>query len=1256
MIHSYTKHTINLVVSADMAPRRNEREPLASSDDETVSLTSTKASEPQEIYTLDAVLWEKDDEDGKTWYLVKWEGYPDIRCTWVLEEHFQDEETLVDWADRKMKISRRLVEPFDYDGWKQRVEDAKTATAQRKARRRQKRIELGLPVADAVMVEEVEEEEQEPSSNDPSDDEYDGNLPDSDDSGTSVFSENPHWTAKEESTLLEGLKRFKTLDWKKLLSFYGSSGIINEDLKEKTEKDLRRKTSLLKKDFRASGREFPVSQPLDKTSGKNKQSKGEDGAVRNERDQQKQKPTGNESVGRTKYPGAVHPSQPQGPPRAPSNAINKQERQKAKIPPTEPSNSHGAANVSAIPKALTSAKSKVNANSASSQRNRRPSLSSTTAAPRSSQLGALGRGPARRKIPIMERPKEQPGNVMKNWGGSALKKPRSRYDPRTPQEVETNPGKTFKKFSTQRKFELAGRFEHEPDASSLTFLNLKDGKILPKGPSSIVPRPATKTPFQLLQEQIGEGEPSSRDESARPNLQRAATLDVSMNSSKSAGPAVEPNALAQATRRASVPSIPVNKPVQQDEPMSAAPVAVMNSNVNENSIISFEQCVSPQYEVCLLPKSNESIKITETARKRGSEEPSKPNLHPGIPTSPASSLPRPLSHSNLYVHPERKQSTSSHQEPSQPVLPQPIAANLQARELGYELFPLDVPRHAQNMKPHRQNDVIAEILIGNEGDSVGKVVFRGLSDDYLWHLFLTIKRYPDLMHVWCKDMVTAGEFSFTFHDLPSYLGSGWIVPNHRHPPSIANVDMVSSLLAEHASGGIFFAERFMLLLYPARCIGWDFLDSELPHVPLEARLRFAMLKPWPKVPQMPNKVDPRSVMSDNRVKLHAPPINAVLSSHFGMDFQRLIASSKNRDSNKARLPMFFLLFPPAAQEEYDVVVDWIQANGPATIYKHSDQGAWAQFYKMVEQGVVICHATFIDYWNIPYLAHTLKKTVSMFNFSLEPMSHLAPDPHLVRLFPAGTAFLLTDSLFLLRPIETARILLWFRLFILQVKPHGTWKICTRPAVREWLLRIQEKLRPPNGNDFVSCYGEVMRLSSREVAKDGCRYISKDKEFITCMGAGKSNFDETLGTTVRHLAEMKGEAIVQNDNTLSSWFAGWAMTKQEKFRRFHIVTGRDDESEEHRRLKERMKKYSHVEVYSFEKFADYHKVWDSAKLKRKDNELRAEAGKTKKAAAAKVSDWRRRESAATAGSEDVEMHDAPPAEEQSLFLPMDESPT
>ncbi|KAI4186493.1 MAG: hypothetical protein L6R41_003452, partial [Letrouitia leprolyta] len=1036
-----------------MAPQRNEREPPTSSDDDIVSLASTQASEQREIYPLEAILWETNDEDGATWYLVKWEGYPDIRCTWEQEEHFHDEQTLVDWRDQQIKISRGLVEPFDLDGWLQRVEEDKIATAWRKARRRQKRIELGLPVADPAVEEEVEEEEEEEeeeerSSKNPSDDEYDGGLAESDDSGSSLFSESPDWTAKEESTLLEGLNRFKTLDWKKLLELYGLSGIINENLKEKSEKNLRRKALLLRKEFHASGREFPVPQSLDKTSSTIQRSRGKDKAVRLPGDQQEPASVKTGPIERTKYAGTAHPSKPQDVSQAPFSTTDRPEKQKVTIPSTETINSHGVASASATPKALAGAKSKANASSGVSLLDRRPILPSATAVRRPTQLGMVGRGPARKGVPATERPKEQHINVLENWDAAPHKRRRSRYDQRTPEEAKAKPGTMFKKKSTQRRHELAGRFEHAPDASSLTFVNLKDGKILPNGPTSIVPRPAPKTPFQQLQEQLAKGGNSSTDAIARPDLQRAATLDVSMDGSKREESVVEPRTLAQKPRRASVPFDPITNSILRDEPMCAAPVAVTSPNVNDGCITSSKQCLSPQHQGCLSPILNETVNDAVNAGKRGLEEESKQVLNPETPTSHASSLLDPSSHGAVYVHPERKKHGPSPHEPSQPILSQPMAANPQGRRADYELFPLNVPRFTQDMNTRlRRTDVKAEILTGSEGDSTGIVIFRGLPDYGRDRgpkaMFITIKVAPEQMHVWCKVMLTTGEFAIIFHDEANYLGSGWIVPNDY---TAANVNKLSCILAEHASGGIFFAEEFMILVYPASCVGWEYLDKGFGHVPPEAKLRFAMLKPWPRVPQTHNEVGRHSVMSDHRAGPQAPPMNAVLSSQFGMDFQRLVTYSKGKDGSKAKpTPMFFLVFPPAAQEEFDVVVDWIRANGPATIYKHSDQGAWTHFCKMIDQGVVICHATFIDYWNIPFLAQTLKRTINMFNFSLEPISDLAPDPHLIRLFPAGTAFLLTDSLFLLRPVETARILLWFRIFILQAKPYGTWRICTRPA-------------------------------------------------------------------------------------------------------------------------------------------------------------------------------------------------------------------
>ncbi|KAI4252653.1 MAG: hypothetical protein L6R42_007882, partial [Xanthoria sp. 1 TBL-2021] len=149
-----------------------------SSDDETVSLTSTIFSEEKdEPYNLEAVLAERTFEDGKKRYLVKWEGYPHYRNSWEKKKHFQFKQTLLDWRDQKMQFTRGRAKPFDVDAWEREVERIREATEKRRARRREKKISMGISVD---KREEIEPNSPEPlsssddSSNESSSDASDG--------------------------------------------------------------------------------------------------------------------------------------------------------------------------------------------------------------------------------------------------------------------------------------------------------------------------------------------------------------------------------------------------------------------------------------------------------------------------------------------------------------------------------------------------------------------------------------------------------------------------------------------------------------------------------------------------------------------------------------------------------------------------------------------------------------------------------------------------------------------------------------------------------------------------------------------------------------------------------------------------------------------------------------------------------------------------------------------------------------------------
>ncbi|KAL9011543.1 MAG: hypothetical protein Q9173_003617 [Seirophora scorigena] len=1222
-----------------MASEKDLPEPCESSDDDTVSLTSTAASEEREIYILEAIRCEK-EVNGVTKYLVKWEGYDELRDTLEPKEHLQ-EQTLLDWADEKMRITRGLAKPFDYALWEQRVDEQLAAKEKRMNRRRQKRIDLGLPVP-----------KQNPSPPDSSCDEYSDDSHEGQSSDDQSGPPNPVWTAKEESTLLDGLTRFKSRDWPKLLNFYGPDGTINRNLENRSEEEIAKKAIALEKAFEASGKDFPakIRRSEDKPP------------VQHQNSRQRPVSRGTPSAKQNDRKATLSPSNLQNSREAPSTPNKRREKPQTKVP-ARASVINGPRSAPAEPQGQAHTKSTVNQKAASASLAHRLILPVPTADGKPAQFGAVGRGPSRKDLPVSQAQTARKINVMKNWATEPAKVRKSRYERISAGEVQPSSA-TFKKFSTRRKHELAGRFEHAPDVNSLTFVNLKDPKTISRPPTAIAPRRIAKTPFQMFQEQLSEaGPPPAPDVTDIPVLQRAATTRMSVNDIRPltsdnphrdpAGdlemtdPAVATDPPSPPARRA---SDPLDMATQREvllEPIYAAPVAVMHASrdVVEGAAPT-ERGITNVPEARPSQRRDSVVKSPQTASKQALNNSSGERRDSGAalvrPADSSHPVPRP----NPQRQSENKPQSVNHETPEHIALrtgPPNKKASLPS------LFPLDilpVTRPSKNEFRPQSTDIIGEILTGPEGDSTGPVIFKGLANFDLKLRFLTIRVPPQQVHVWCKHSITAGEYAVTFHNPDSYIGSGWM---GQFMNNAGEIDKISGMLAEHASGGLFFAEAFTLVVYPTYCIGWHFLDAGFPAVPADAKLRFAMFDPWPFVGHHPAKSCRGLEQASNLTTLQDLPINAVIREQYGMHYQRLVAQSSDKDGSKAReTKSFFLLFPPSAQEEFHMVVEWIRANGGANIYKQDDPGAWEYFCKKVDTGVIICHASFYEYWTMPNLAFMLKKQINIFNFSLQPMSPLAPDPHLIRLFPAGMAILLTDSLFLARPMEAARILTWFRLFALPTKPTttGTWKICTRPAIRDWLLKLIGRLTYPYGRDLVSCYGEIMRLLPPNMTKEWDRGAPKEEAPIASMGAGVSNFDYQLGTNASALVEVNNQAIVENDVTLSGWFAGWAMMKQEKFRRFQIVTGRDGD-EQLKQLKEGVKKWNHVAVMGFEKFAAANNVWEWPKLKRVDDERRAEARKRDEERAAEKAKGpgSRRSSIGSKGG-DVEMKDVGEAEDVS----------
>ena len=187
-----------------------------------------------------------------------------------------------------------------------------------------------------------------------------------------------------------------------------------------------------------------------------------------------------------------------------------------------------------------------------------------------------------------------------------------------------------------------------------------------------------------------------------------------------------------------------------------------------------------------------------------------------------------------------------------------------------------------------------------------------------------------------------------------------------------------------------------------------------------------------------------------------------------------------------------------------------------------------------------------------HLASLLWKPFNFFRINLKP--ELPAKPGVARIFPLGGAILLPDSLFVSRPDYVTRILKWFRGFILQAKAPQTWKLLTRPRLREWILNIIEKRGNARSDaekelpdPFMDVFQEISFIlpveemdpsDDFETPLEGASFVSASHIPGYDLDAGFCNDN--------------GETMKRNEDLLVEWYARWSLDRFEEHRKFAII--------------------------------------------------------------------------------------------------------
>ena len=745
--------------------------PLVADDNDSVSLNSTVSSEPVEghMYVVEGILAEREDQGPKQ-YLVKWEGYPDLQCTWETESNFGSPETLREWEHQKMRIERGRDEPYDVEALEKRVAAWLAETKERKARRRAKRLRLGLPVASEEPDQQPDEElnlKKETSE---------ASLTDKD----VIVSSNQ--TSEVDLIPLITPQRSKLREHRRTRS--AQSATIKSESDERHSHFVRQsqtREAIVKRRKRVAS-----SSSSDEDIDMNTLSATDDSSTQDSLlEDIKARSSG--KLEKSTEPRRTRRQRSKDSKQVPvtRNLDFGSRLPKKKIesrPIVNPPKIQKHSNSLASP-VMRSGVSKVNLHKA--------------AGSTSQQLGRVGSGPAK-----IGRPKKSTASskknqvsgaaILSNWDSNNKIRKATALQPSEALPESEKPRK-FKKLSIKRRYEKAGRQEPAPNPDQLTFVDLKDGKAI-KRPDKILTRSNQKTSFQRIEDQNQNKLADSPTTIAKeldaiditPSDGTAMILDTQVESPQTtdadpwAGFQVQDAAFRKPTAPLIAPTDPAvlleemqtktsdrdHRPLARDMPSPSAKV------LREPELDSIRRQPLPPSDTSHLLKSISNVNSVIPKSIRNGLEVQRDNNYPRAPADVPS-----LSREKIDEH--HFDSTPWHQPPSPSsntprinfVQPRFIIPAMSIRELRGDCGLSTRPNMTAQVEDllDRYNiedlsDVFGTIITGVDRSIKKDVRFRGLHKKEK-QLFMTIKVPPREMHVWCKQICTASDYISYFHNV-----------------------------------------------------------------------------------------------------------------------------------------------------------------------------------------------------------------------------------------------------------------------------------------------------------------------------------------------------------------------------------------------------------------------------------------------------------------------------------------------------------
>lgn len=215
------------------------------------------------------------------------------------------------------------------------------------------------------------------------------------------------------------------------------------------------------------------------------------------------------------------------------------------------------------------------------------------------------------------------------------------------------------------------------------------------------------------------------------------------------------------------------------------------------------------------------------------------------------------------------------------------------------------------------------------------------------------------------------------------------------------------------------------------------------------------------------------------MNLTGQAMDTVFQHQFGISYTLLTQPSVMPTSHREMLDpgraRFYLAFPLPCHGELEALRAFLSKHTlPNTICTAVESHGWDRFKTILGDNsdhigvIIVCcppyagplltinsqfHEQYTNYSGLPGFGKLLKMVnVNVFNICLgQVLPYSDPPVHIERLFPNGTAILLTESAIMRQPEQTLAIVRWFSQMV--KTKRGTWKIVLVPNVRHWLRQV-----------------------------------------------------------------------------------------------------------------------------------------------------------------------------------------------------------